>query len=565
MGANTVFLYIRFSGALIKLFFCAAVLTFAFAKSGHAQPDSLQQILQARMAQLQGGNELFINNNKITATRLLPEFYNKRRFSLAWHSKDKRKQLINIITHIDSEGLNPEDYLLSSLFAFHVKDKNLDDTERVDFDILLTESLVRLGYHLRFGKVDPKNLDSGWNLNRILENEDPAAIIQAAIDAESIQTFIDQFIPRQPFYARYKKALADYRAIKQKGGWPLLPAGPSLKPGMTDSRIAILKQRLQIEGYLPQPAKPVEYYDPVLEAAVIKFQQRHGLKVDGVAGKETRAALNVPVEDRINQIRVNLERGRWVLKDVQGDFLLVNIAGFKAYLVRENQLVWTSRVIIGRPYRKTPSFKSEITYLILNPSWTVPPVILRNDVLPKARKDPAYITQNSFEVLDQSSNRIDPDNIDWSAYTGNNFPYTLRQPPGPNNALGRIKFDFPNPFTVYLHDTPHKELFDQFERTFSSGCIRIENPLQLAEYLLNDKDKWGRQKITEAIDTNETQTIQLQKPETIILLYATVVIEQDGAVHFMKDIYDRDQKLLQALDGPFTISLPEGLPEKYYQ
>ena len=550
---------------IYQILFFAVLVNFSFIKAGYAQTDQLQQIMQSRMVQLQDSNSLYIDGNKIAAVRLIPELYTKRQFTLAWQDGSKRDELIGIIRHIDSEGLNPEDYLLHSLLKYHELARTLTDTDRVDFDILLTESLVRLGYHLRFGKVDPKSQDPNWNLNRSLENEDPADIIQALIDSDSIQAFIDRTIPRQPFYARYKQALADYRNIKAQGGWPVVPPGPSLKPGMQDPRIATLRKRLQMEGYLQGSlADPPEYFDAALEEAVNQFQQRHGLGMDGVAGRQTLEDMNISVEERIDQIRVNLERGRWVFKDIKGDFFIINIAGFKAYLVRDNQLIWTSRVMVGRRYRKTPVFKSEIKYMIFNPTWAVPPVILRNDVLPKAKTNPKYIQEQRFEVLDREGKQIDPDSLDWSAYTEKNFPYTLRQPSGPDNALGRIKFVFPNSHSVYLHDTPHKELFDKPERTFSSGCIRIENPLQLAELLLNDKEKWNQQKIADAIASDKTQTIYLPEPVTIMLLYWTVVIEPDGTVNFRNDIYGRDKQLLKALDGDFNISLPEGLPERYY-
>ena len=564
MIADTAALYIKSFGILIKLFFFTTLLIFSSVITANEQTDTLQQIMQFRMEQLLDTSMLIIDGNKIAAITTLPELYTKRRFTLAWQDHGKRNELIDIIRNIDQEGLNPDDYLLPSLLQYHARDGNLADADRVDFDILLTESLVRLGYHLRFGKVDPKSLDSNWNLDRSLDQEDPATLIQAAIDSDSIQAFIDRYIPRQAFYARYKQALADYRRIQDQGGWPQVPTGPTLKPDMNDQRITVLKQRLHKEGYLQESATPPEFYDDALEEAVSRFQQRNGLNTDGVVGKQTLEALNVSVADRINQIRVNLERGRWVFKDVQGDFFIINIAGFKAYLIRDNQLAWTSRVVIGRTYRKTPVFKSEIKYMIFNPSWTVPPGILRNDVLPKARKNPAYIHEQGFDVLDRNNQRIDPDSLDWAAYSGKNFPYTVRQPPGEHNALGRIKFVFPNSHFVYLHDTPHKELFDQTQRTFSSGCIRIENPLQLAELLLNDGEHWSQQQIEDTIANGETQIIHLPKPVTIMIMYWTVVIEPDGVVQFRKDVYGRDEKVLQALDGEFKLSLPQGLPEKYY-
>lgn len=558
-------LYISFFRIFFKLFFYFILLCCLFFNAGFAQDNELQRIMHARISRLQDTHSLSIDDERIAAITLIPELYSKRNYSLAWQDNRKRKELISIISDIKSEGLNPDDYLLPSLIKYNNRYQQLTPDEQVNFDILLTESLVRLGYHIRFGKVNPENLDPNWNLHRGLENEDPAIIIQAAIDSDSIRSFIERAIPRQPFYFRYKKALADYRSILERGGWPVIPEGPSLKPGMHDPRIKLLKKRLQMEGYLQEPVSDfTDYFDQLLKDAVMTFQDRHGLENDGVVGKQTLAAMNVSVEDRIDQIRVNLERGRWVLKDVRGEFLIVNIAGFKAYMVRDDKLVWSSRVIVGRPYRKTPVFKSEVKYLIFNPTWTVPPGILWKDILPKARTNPAYIADQRFDVLDREGRQIDPGSLDWPSFTGKNFPYMLRQRSGPNNALGRIKFNFPNSHFVYLHDTPDKNLFNKPERTFSSGCIRIENPVELAELLLNDPGAWSRQDIDEAIETGKTRTVHLPNPVTIMLLYWTVVIEQDGTVKFRKDIYDRDKDLLKALDGEFNLSLPAGLPDKYY-
>ena len=565
MNTSTNTAFIKPFNLFIKLFLFVFLPVSVCLYTGTADADSLQDEMQSRMTELQDTGELFIDGNKIAATHLLPAFYTQRNFTLAWNNRDKSRELINIISHIDEEGLNRDDYFLDTLAEYLKRDKQLTIAEQVDFDILQTESLLRLGYHLRFGKVNPANLDANWNLERKLEDEDPVYIIQAAIDSDSIQSFIDNFIPRQPFYVRYRKALAEYRDIKNLGGWPRVPDGPTLKPGMQDPRVEILKQRLHKEGFLEGITTPADFFDYALEQAVIRFQQLHGLKDDGAVGKKTLEELNINVVDRINQIRVNLERGRWVFKDVQGDFLIVNIAGYKAYLVRDNKLAWTARVIIGKPYRETPTFKSEIKYLVLNPTWTIPPVILRNDILPVARTNPDYIRQRNFEVYDRQGNQVNPDSLDWSQFSGKNFPYILRQPPGPDNSLGRIKFDFENPHAVYIHDTPHRELFNQPDRSLSSGCIRIENPMQLAEILLNDRDKWGEQQLKAVVETNKTQIVHLPRPETIMILYWTVVIEEDGAVQFTKDIYGRDQKILQALDGEFNISLPGGLPEQYYR
>lgn len=551
-------LYIRLFRIIIKFFSLTILLNIFLIGNSYSQSDLTYQVMQDRMTTLQATGSLYIDGEKLAAGRLLPELYTRRNFSLEWESASKRNELINIIRQIGSEGLNPNDYLIRNLEKYDGIYGQLTDEEHVDFDILLTESLVRVFYHLCFGKVNPESLDPNWNLDRGMEDDDLLDNIQAIINSGSLQAYIEQVIPRQPFYERYKKALSFYRNIDKEGGWPTISPGPALKPGMNDPRIRLLQKRLQIEGYLPETtAGQSDYFTPVLEAAVKEFQQRHGLDTDGIVGKQTLGSMNVSTKDRIDQIRVNLERGRWVLNDIQDEFLIVNIAGFKAYLVRNNKLIWTSRVIVGRPYRKTPVFKSSIKYMIFNPAWTVPPGILRNDVLPIARKNPFYIREQRFEVLDQQGRQVDPDSVDWSAYTGKNFPYTLQQEPGPDNALGRIKFVFPNSHFVYLHDTPHRELFGREERTFSSGCIRIEKPLELAELLLNDTEKWSRQKIEEAIATNKTQSVYLPHPVTIMLLYWTVIIEPDGIVNFRKDIYNRDNGVLNALNGEFTFQPPD--------
>ena len=565
MSAKYIRSYIRCFRAIIKLFSILILQFFIFKSIVYSQDDVPNQIMLSKIMVLQDTRSLSIDGNSIAATKLIPDFYSNRKLSLAWQDKKKRKELIQIIQQIGDEGLNPEDYLLQSLLKYQSSEKNLSDNDWVDYDLLLTESLVRLAYHMRFGKADPNNLDKDWNLNRSLENTDPVKLIQSVIDSDSIQTFIDKTIPRQPFYKRYKKALAKYRRIKEQGGWQTVPSGPTLKPGMDDSRITLIKHRLKVTGdYSEIFSEPANHYDSIFEEAVKSFQTRQGLKVDGVIGKNTLRAMNVSIEDRIDQIRVNLERGRWLFKDIQGDFLIVNIAGFQAFLVRDNKVVWDAKVMVGKTYRKTPIFKSEMKYIVFNPAWTIPPSILRKDILPEAAKYPDYIRKKGFEVLDRDGRSVDPASVDWPAFPAKNFPYTVRQPPGPQNALGRVKFIFPNSHFVYLHDTSHRELFVHPERAFSSGCVRIENPMKLAELLLNDQEEWDQQRISKVIESNKTQIVNLSKPLPILLLYWTVMVDQEDQVSFRKDLYNRDDKILKILDGKFKFSLPEGLPKIYY-
>jgi murein L,D-transpeptidase YcbB/YkuD len=271
-----------------------------------------------------------------------------------------------------------------------------------------------------------------------------------------------------------------------------------------------------------------------------------------VIGKNTLAALNVPVQKRIEQILVNLERGRWVYRDIDDEFILVNIAGFYANYEDDNKLQWQARAQVGKDYRQTPVFKADLKYLVFNPTWTVPPTILKKDVLPAIKRDLGYLKKKNMKVIDRSGKAVDPASLDWSKYSGKNFPYAIRQDPGPANALGRVKFIFPNKHFVFLHDTPSKALFARETRTFSSGCIRVENPFHLAEALLKDSLKWNLNKIGELIDSEKTKTVYLKKSIPVLILYATAFPSlEDEFVQFRNDVYSRDQAILKQLREPF--------------
>jgi murein L,D-transpeptidase YcbB/YkuD len=291
-------------------------------------------------------------------------------------------------------------------------------------------------------------------------------------------------------------------------------------------------------------------YEGEIVAGVRRFQERHGLAADGAVGPATLAALNVPVEARIEQIRVNLERTRWIMGDVAEDFIVVNIAGFRLYLVRGGEPVWTTRVQVGQPYRRTPVFVATLTYLVLNPTWTVPPTILRRDILPAVRDDVGYLAARGIDVVDDSGMIVDAATVDWSSPS---FPYLLVQRPGPDNALGRVKFMFPNEHFVYLHDTPRRDLFDRESRAFSSGCIRVEHPLDLAGQLLGEG--WSQERIDAVLAAGRMQTVFLDDPIPVLLLYWTAEVDAAGRVVFHPDVYARDADVALGLAGPFRASV----------
>jgi murein L,D-transpeptidase YcbB/YkuD len=325
---------------------------------------------------------------------------------------------------------------------------------------------------------------------------------------------------------------------------------------MEDPRVVVLRERLEAT-----PSSNPNLFDREMERAVKSFQGRHKLETDGAVGPETLAALNVSVEDRIDQIRVNLERARWVLRNVTDDFVVVNIAGFRVWLVRNGEPVWTTRAQVGKQYRMTPVFASKMKYLVFNPTWTVPPGILSKDILPKLKSDPGYLETKHLRVIDGQGGTVDPGTIDFSSYTSRTFPYQLRQDPGPWNALGQVKFIFPNPHFVFLHDTPSKSLFERRDRSFSSGCIRTENPLELAELLLDDPERWSRKTIQEVLDGKSSRTVFLKEPMPVLLLYWTVIVSKEGEVLFLRDVYGRDDRILKALGGEFEFDLPPDLRE----
>lgn len=537
---------------LVYILFLALILP-AYSFSEEVDKAS---ILQQRLEYLQTNPATKLHEKSLAAIPFLLELYSRRNFRPTWNDNGHIEEFISIIETTTEEGLNPDDYHAAALRDLQQKvSAESSQQEQVDFDILLTDALFRLGTHLRFGKVDPVRLDSNWNVGREIKTDDPVALFQDAIDSDSLKAFINERIPRQAFYLRFKQALKQYRAIRDAGGWPVIPDGSVLKPGMTDPRVAIMRERLSAEGDLVAAVNsPSHLYDDELEQAVIRFQQRHGLDADGVAGQKTFTAMNVSVENRISQIKVNLERSRWVFTDLTGDFLVVNIAGYKLYLVKNDELVWTSNVMVGKTYRKTPVFKSKMKYLVWNPTWTVPPGILRRDIIPKMKKDPDYLNKKGYLLLDRDGNEVDQATVDFSSLSSRNFPYIVRQPAGPNNALGQVKFIFPNGHFVFLHDTNHRELFIHSKRAFSSGCIRVEDPLKLAELLLENPERWDNDGIQRVLTSGKTQTVHLAEPLSVLLLYWTTVVAPDGSVSFYEDVYGRDQRIIESLDQPFELS-----------
>ena len=547
-----------------KLLRTTAIVICALCLAGFENPaasdlsDQVREFLRNRIET--AGIPARVGEELIHASAMLPRFYERRGYRPAWSDNDGPlslvEALIRVIQTADLEGLDPADYhlakvetVLAEISQSQRGKKPVSPRRLVDLDLLLTDAFLIYASHLLAGSVNPETFDPEWHANR--READLATVLERTLTSGQIEEELGNFLPPQPGYAGLRKALASYRDLASRGGWPMVPDGPKLQRGDTGERVTALCRRLRVSGdYSRQVNSDEALFDELLESAVRRFQQRHALEVDGVVGPGTLAVLNIPVEKRIRQIEVNMERWRWLPQDLGKFYLLVNIAGFQLDLVEDGQSVLVMRVIVGQGYRRTPVFSEKMTYLVLCPSWHVPPNIAIQDKLPLIRKDPNYLVKQHMRVFHDwgaDAREIDPGTIDWSTVTAENFTHRLRQDPGPWNALGPVKFMFPNKFNVYLHGTPSQQLFAKTTRAFSSGCIRLEKPIDLAAYVLQKDPKWTEERIQAAIQENVEQTVQLPEPIPVHLLYWTVWVDGDGSLQFREDIYGRDTLLDRAL------------------
>ena len=514
-----------------------------------SSPKAQAATLKPRVARLVATPGETVRGEVLLERDALLGFYQARKGQPAWDLEADGKSVREAIAGVAKDGLDPGDYHLAAI------DSLLDTGDRTaeadaDLELLLTDAVAALLDHTRYGRVLPATLDKRWNvdsregapplgeaLSRIADAPSPVT----AIEAEKLDHFV---------YKGLKAELERLRTAEQAGGWAEVPAGRSIAPGARDPRMPLVRARLVATGELAADAGAAadsSMYDPAVAAAVKLFQERHRLDADGVLDKETLEAMNVSVQSRIHQVEVNLERARWVLPGLTGDFLLVNLPAFKAYLIRGGQNVWETRTQIGKEARQTPSFRADMKHVIWNPTWTVPPTILKEDVLGGIRRGEDMLAKKNLKVYDRSGNQVDPSSVDWSAAAeGGSFPYTLRQDAGADNALGRVKFMFPNRYDIYLHDTPSRELFASEKRTFSSGCIRIEDPLGLGKILLADKG-YDDAKIAETIAGGKTTQVSLSQPLPVLIVYWTTSVGASGEVRWAPDVYGRDPAVLAAL------------------
>ena len=528
------------------------VAAAAFCLAQAAWADDVADALKARLAT---ADSLPVASANGAERGAVAKFYQGRDYKPIWvddsGATDRARQVATVLAAAASEGLEPRSYGVPRI-AELLAAKGIG--ERAELEALLSLAAVSYAADLASGRVEPAKIDPETYV--IPRDVDEAKVLVGLAETSDPVEHLKHYVPDTPEYIRLRSALATYRRLAQAGGRPTLPDGPTIKPGTKDTRVPVLRTRLTSTGDLPGDA-PVGadpmLYDKTLQAAVKHFQIRHGLDVDGAVGKQTVEELNVPIEQRIDQILANMERRRW-MPDHPGKFyVFVNLADFQLKLVKDGKTLFSTRVVVGAPFTRTPVFTARMTYIEINPYWVVPPSIAAKEILAVVKRDPGYLAKQRLTVFSgwsAGASTVDPATISWASYTPGTFPYKLRQEPGEGNSLGRIAFMMPNKHNVYLHDTPAKSLFDRASRGFSHGCIRVQNPTTLAEIIFRDieqEPKWTPEAIQAAIDTSQNQIVTLPKPIPVHVAYITAFANKDGTVHFRRDVYGRDARLMALL------------------
>lgn len=535
---------------LLLIFFLPVVLL-------HAQDLSVEEILEDKILAKETQGTVIVEGIELFSQVELPKFYTNREFELAWTSYKNRRDLIESLESSYDEGLSPEDYHLDRIRKLMAKsDKaKLSKTETADLDLLMTDALILYASHLLEGKLEQSEIRKNWDVERNAGPSNPDSLLTITLHNQNIKQVFEDFKPHHYMYDLMKFHLKRLRKESAQGGWPWVSDGEVLKPGDTAGRVAEIRKYLIAVGDLKESlVENKNIFDKDLEQGVKKFQWRHKLTQDGVIGKGTVEQMQVPVEDRIDMLLLNLERTRWIFHQPDEDFLLVNIAGFHVKRFTNRKEVFNSRAIVGKYHKESPIFKGVMEYIVINPTWILPYSIATHETLPNLKKDPGYLEEKHMEVMDNKGKLLNPSSIDWNQYTSGNFPFIIRQKAGPWNALGEVKFIFPNKYAVYLHDTPSRGLYNQQDRAFSHGCIRTEDKWGLLMSLMNDPEVWNMEKINEILESGETTKIYLPKPINIYLIYLTAAVDEDNNLMFMKDVYKRDDAVLKALKAPFTFN-----------
>lgn len=485
-----------------------------------------------------------------SAQSLLQDFYRQQQFTQVWSNPGRLDALLVQLEQLADDGLNPAGYQLVSLRSFAQQPATVtEQTQAQCHDILISHVYLQALRHLQHGRLQQAQIEPFWQAPSQPEVLVPAPVpvvdAQLALAVFGVNDLPAAFQYARPALPHYQALRRTYAQLRQQplASWSPLASGPLLRPDMQDARVPELTQRLVSEGYLPATATSVDNrYEPLQVAALKAFQHMHALQADGIVGAATLAALNVSPIERREQLRVNLERFRWLAQNLEATSLLINVAAGQLTYYQDGVPVWQTRTQVGRPQRPTPLLKSQITRLTLNPNWSVPPTIFREDKLPEIRRDLGFLSKHEMQVFDREGNQLDAGQVDWN----NPGFIQLRQRAGPKNPLGQVALRFANPYSVYLHDTPSQQLFEKAPRAFSSGCVRVEQALHLSQQLLSEAE---RERVSTLLATGKTHEFRLTRPMPLLLSYWTAEVDSAGQLQYVPDIYQRDAALLAALDS----------------
>ena len=477
---------------------------------------------------------------------ILRQHYIDNQGEIFWVGTGRMTPLVQRLEFAEDDGLRYDDYPVEYL---------VDLRDQIDPSNALAAGYTEIAYSAFFLGY-AKDLATGRVILHKIDRDhfqkpreiDLLALLQGVGSARNPSTYLDTVEPQNAHYRALKSLLRKYREIAAKGGWGTVDRGEVLKPGMRDSRVPQLRTRLEKSGDIsPRSVADPELYSDDLVLAFEQFQKRNGLEPDGVIGPNSLSMLNVPAEERMRQIIVNMERWRHMPRDMGDKHLMVNIAAFELYRYEDGQLMEARPVMVGKDKHQTPIFSDELEYVEINPTWTVPYSIATKEMLPKLQANPTYLGPN-FQLL-AGGKEIPFSSVNFNQYSRGNFPFTIRQKPGEKNALGLIKFMLPNKHAIYLHDTPARALFGKTQRAFSHGCIRVYKPLEFGETILRDVPGWNLERIKAVVQTGKTTRVKLPNKIPVHIVYATAWRGEGGSVEFREDIYGRDKKLYNALFG----------------
>ena len=483
-------------------------------------------------------------DNLLFNSEAVEEVYSSRDFSPLWKNRDRRNSLVLALQKANEEGLSFK-YYHGDLIEKILNSAELSEKEASRLEVLLSDAFLSYAHDLYFGRLDPTKLHENWGVTR--EKRDFKELILKAAEEKEVDEIFAELKPQSDVYRGLKKSLSEFQGSKQQeNSFEKIPSGELVKPGEEDPRIPAITARLEQLGLLDSLKSNMDMlYSEEIQKAVKQFQEKQGLKADGIVGNSTISQLNMSNLDRTNQILANLERWRWYPRDLGDHYVLVNIADFRLAVVKDGDTVREHKVVAGSKQRKTPIFSDTIEYIVINPQWHVPPTIKKEDVIPKARRDVGYLRSHDLQVMTKSGKVVNPDKVDWSS--NEPFDYNYVQVAGPSNPLGRVKIIYPNKYLIYLHDTPAKSLFAQNERAESSGCVRVENAIDLAAYVVEDQPEWTKENILQTISMGATKEVKVNRPIQVHHFYWTAW-RAGGKTKFINDIYELDKKIYSQLN-----------------